>query len=58
MINITGWGAFWTGVFGFLTFRELFHLIQHIVIARSVKKTMAKILETNPELLKKSNVKF
>lgn len=51
MVNITGWGMFWLGLFGVMVVEEIASLLKTIVRVHTVKKTIKEILKANPDAL-------
>lgn len=57
MITITGWGAFWLGLFGFMAIDALFSIIKHAINAHTVTKVVEDLSNLGPELAKEIETK-
>lgn len=55
MITITGWGAFWLGLFGFLALSQLALIIKMLIKTHTLTKIVKHITNLDPELLKELN---
>lgn len=52
MITITGWGAFWLGLFGFLALDQLFDLLGEMVQCYTLNKVTKHLSKIDPKTVK------
>lgn len=56
MITITGWGAFWIGLFGFLAIDVLAGIIKLKIKTKAIHKITETIGKFDPELIKGTKI--